>query len=84
MDSDFVLVAPLASVTWAVKAEVPAEFGVPEMTPVEGFSDNPGGKVLGEIDHTYDNLPPVATSVWLYAVPVVPNASALVAMLGGL
>jgi hypothetical protein len=63
IDSDFVLVALFASFTCAVKVEVPAEIGVPDMTPVELFNDNPAGKVPIVFDHRYGCRPPVAARV---------------------
>ncbi len=56
---------------------------MPEITPVELFSVSPAGSVPVGTDQTYDSLPPVAASVWLYVVPVVPEASVLVDMLSG-
>ncbi len=38
-----VAVCPVASVTWAVKEKVPVAVGVPLISPVEPFSDKPGG-----------------------------------------
>jgi hypothetical protein len=58
-------VALLASFTWTVNGEVPAELGVPDMIPVELFSDIPAGKVPAVVDHRYGCRPPVAARVWL-------------------
>ena len=41
------------SVTWIVKLDVPADVGVPEIDPVEGLSDNPGGRLPDKIAHVY-------------------------------
>ena len=64
---------------------VPADVGVPEITPVALFSVNPGGSVPlpAVINQEYGVLPPVAASVWLYAVPATPVASVVVGMLRG-
>jgi hypothetical protein len=39
------------SVTLAVKLKVPVAVGVPEMTPLEEFSERPAGKFPEEMDH---------------------------------
>ena len=49
MFSDFVAVAFEASVTWTVKAEVPAAVGVPEM--VAPLSESPAGSEPDWMDH---------------------------------
>ena len=41
---------PLASVTLAVKLEVPAVVGVPDTTPVDAFSVRPAGSEPALID----------------------------------
>jgi hypothetical protein len=38
-----------------------------------GLSDNPAGRLPDVIDHVYPPDPPVAESVWEYAVPAVPS-----------
>ena len=43
-------VNPVASVNVTKKTLGPFDVGVPEMTPVEEFSCNPGGSVPEEID----------------------------------
>jgi hypothetical protein len=62
-----------ASVTWTVKLDVPAVVGVPEITPVEAARLNPAGRLPVVINHVYGVWPPVAVSVWLYVVPVMPE-----------
>src|SRR3989304_2056121 len=57
--------APLASVTRAVRFDVPAIVGVPLITPVAVFRFNPAGRLPVAILHVYGVLPPVARSVWL-------------------
>ena len=51
------------------KAEIakydPDTVGVPEMTPVDGFSPRPGGKAPEEMDHVIGATPPVAVMVSL-------------------
>ena len=49
----------------------PATLGVPEITPVDAFSDRPAGSVPVAA-YVYGPVPPVAVTVWLYAVPAVP------------
>lgn len=49
-----------------------AAVGVPEMTPVLAFSDNPVGNVPDDTDQVYGAVPPVADKVVLYAIPMVP------------
>ena len=39
------------SVTSIVKANVPAEVGIPETIPVEAFSERPGGRVPDAIEN---------------------------------
>src|ERR1022692_1251070 len=50
------------SVTVTVKLSVPTNVpvGVPEITPVEAFSDNPAGRLPTVTDHLYGGIPPVA------------------------
>jgi hypothetical protein len=43
-----------------VKLYVPATSGVPEITPVEAFSDRPGGNDPPLTDHEYGGTPPAA------------------------
>ena len=64
--------------------EVPAEVGIPDMTPVELFIVNPVGKAPAEMDHVDGALPPVAMRVWLYTFPVTPAANALVVIVSEL
>ena len=52
-----------ASVTVTVKVSVPGVCGVPEITPVAGFTLSPGGSPV--TDHEYGVTPPVAASAWL-------------------
>ena len=70
----FVAVPP--PVTCTVKLDVPAALGVPLKTPAED-SVNPAGSVPEVTDQLYGGVPPVAASVWLYALPTVPAGSGL-------
>jgi hypothetical protein len=70
---------PLLAVT--VKFAVPAVVGVPEISPVSGSSVKPAGK-LPAVTLQFIVPPPVAESVWLYAVPTVPFGSEVVVMDG--
>jgi hypothetical protein len=60
----FVPDPPTMSVTLTVKLYVAAVVGVPEMTPVDALSDNPGGRAPADIDHVYGSVPPIAPRVW--------------------
>jgi hypothetical protein len=51
-----------ASVTRAVKLEVPVAVGVPLITPVEVFKVRPAGSEPVN-DHEYGRVPPLAVSV---------------------
>src|ERR1700677_5242378 len=52
------------SVTCTVKADLPAAVAVPEIIPVEAFSDSPAGSdpAPGTTDQVYGAVPPVAAS----------------------
>ena len=63
-----VLEDPAESVARAVKRNVPAVVGVPEIAPLE-LSDKPAGKVPPARDQVYGGVPPDAVRVWLYATP---------------
>lgn len=54
------------SVTVTVKLSVPTKVpvGVPEMTPVAAFNDNPEGRLPVVTAHVYGAIPPVACRVW--------------------
>jgi hypothetical protein len=54
-----------------VKLNGPRADGVPEITPPLD-SDKLVGKAPVITDHVYGPVPPVAASVWLYGVPIVP------------
>jgi hypothetical protein len=47
------------SVTWVENPNVPAEFGIPEMTPVPALNDGLGGKLPEDIDQVYGGATPV-------------------------
>ena len=44
------VVVVIPSATWAVKLDVPAVVGVPEITPVAALSDSPAGSEPADID----------------------------------
>ena len=79
MDSALVSL-PALLVAFTVKLEVPAEVGVPDITPaVERL--NPAGRLPLANDHVM-GVVPVAASVALYAVPVTPPGNVVVVMVG--
>ena len=61
--SDLVAVLLFASVTFAVKVDVPDAVGVPEIAPVEALSVNPAGSEPLLTLHEYGVVPPLACSV---------------------
>lgn len=69
--NDSVMLWEAASVTFAVKPNVPAAVGVPDNTPAPD-SVSPPGSVPALTDHVYEPVPPVAASVAEYAVPTCP------------
>lgn len=71
------------SVTFAVKPYVPLVVGVPEITPVEGLSESPGGKAPDEIDQVYGVVPPLAARVREYETPTLPLGSDEVVIVRG-
>src|SRR5579872_4248472 len=66
-----VAVSELLSFTCTVKLEVPAAVGVPLSCPAV-LRANPAGNVPLVTDHWYGDVPPLAVSVCVYAVPTVP------------
>ena len=70
--ADFVCTGLPLSVTVTVKFDVPLAVGVPEITPVAGARVKPVGKAPAVIDHVYPGVPPLASTVCEYAVPLVP------------
>ena len=53
----------LASLTWTVKLEAPADAGVPVIAPLAPLSVRPAGKDPLAIDQVYGSVPPLAASV---------------------
>ena len=51
----------LESTTMSVKLNAPWAVGVPEITPVEGFSVRPGGKAPVAMENVYGPMPPTGT-----------------------
>jgi len=54
-----------------VKLVMLVALGVPEITPVLAFSDNPGGRAPAVIAYVYGAVPPVAASFSEYGAPIV-------------
>jgi hypothetical protein len=71
---------PAALVAFTVKVDVTAADGVPEITPVVARLKPAGNEPLSRL-HVM-GLSPVATSVWLYAVPIVPPGNDVVLIAG--
>ena len=82
MDSACVSVRPAESVTVMEKLDVPAAVGVPEIAPFDA-TVSPAGREPLVTAKEYGPVPPVAVTVWEYAVPVVPSVSDGVVMSGG-
>jgi hypothetical protein len=61
-----VLDGVLLSVTLTVKSVVPAESGVPLITPVLESRVAQEGRAPEETSQAYGVVPPVASRVWLY------------------
>ena len=61
----------MESVTVMVNEYVLAVVGVPEITPVDAANDKPVGSEPAVIVYVYGATPPLAVTVWLYAVPTV-------------
>jgi len=57
--------------------------GVPLIRPVDAFSIRPLGNIPDVSCHEYGTVPPVAPSVWEYAVLTCPLLSDLVVMVSG-
>ncbi|HYP08849.1 MAG TPA: hypothetical protein VER03_21640 [Bryobacteraceae bacterium] len=70
-----------ASVTRAVKDDVPAVVGVPEMAPFDA-SVSPAGKIPAETAQLYGGVPPVAPRLAEYGWPTLPLASDVVVIVG--
>jgi hypothetical protein len=62
------------SVTFIVKAKVPAAFGVPEIVPVEDMVRPPGNAPELTLQ-LYGVVPPLAASVVEYAIPTCPEGT---------
>jgi hypothetical protein len=75
-------VAEWASVTVAVKAEVPAAVGAPAITPPEE-SVRPAGKAPDVTAQVYGGVPQQADRACEYGVPVMPGGSEDVVMASG-
>jgi hypothetical protein len=80
IDNDFVLF-PVELVALTVKLLVSAVVGVPEITPVDPRLKPSGNDVPLSRLHVM-GVSPVASSVWLYAVPTVPLGNDVVVITG--
>ena len=54
-----------ASVALMVTLKVPAAVGVPLISPVEGLSVRPGGRLPALTAQVYGPVPPVSVGCWL-------------------
>jgi hypothetical protein len=63
IENALLVVAARLSETPTVKLAVPAEDGVPLMTPVVEFSASPAGSAPTVMDQVYGAVPPAATKV---------------------
>jgi len=78
MLNDFVAVCAVGtveSVTLAVKVNVPAAVGVPEIVPLAAASVRPAGNTPELMLQLYGVVPSLACNVVVYAVPTVPPDS---------
>src|SRR5260370_3257942 len=66
-----VAVAPVLSVTCAVKLKTPVVAGTPLRMPVFGSSARPFGSDPSVIDHVYAGVPPWARNVTEYCAPSI-------------
>ena len=71
MKDDVVATVESASVARTCIEYDPTVVGVPEITPVDVFKDNPGGKVP-ITEYVFDPTPPVAETVREYGVAKIP------------
>lgn len=65
-----------------MNVDVPAVIGVPVMAPVLALIERPAGRLPTLMVNVSGANPPVAETVWLYAVPTVPPGNEVVVMLG--
>jgi hypothetical protein len=79
--TDLVCAGFPASVTVAVKLDVPLAVGVPEIRPVLEDRLSPAGRLPDVTDQVYGVVPPVAAIEFEYAVPCVPEGRLDVVML---
>src|SRR5205085_7823275 len=59
-------------VGWHGKPDRPGVVGVPVVAPVLVASERPAGSDPGVAGNVLGPVPPLAVTVWLYAVPCVP------------
>ena len=67
-----VMLSGRGSLNVTVNAKDPVSPGVPEITPVAAFSDNPGGSAPVASVHVYGETPPRACSRKEYGALTVP------------
>jgi hypothetical protein len=66
------------SFTVTPKVKVPVTVGVPEITPLDADRDNPAGSWPELIEEANGAVPPVALTLALYEMPMVPEESEVV------
>jgi hypothetical protein len=80
-EKSFVDEALSAPVTRTVKLVVPSAVGIPSRTPAADRL-RPAGTLPADTDQLYGVVPPVAASVWLYAIFTAPAGSETVVIVG--
>jgi hypothetical protein len=76
-------VGTVESVTLAVKLNVPAAVGVPEIVPLAAASVRPAGNAPELMLQLYGVVPPLAANVVVYAVPTCAEGTELVVICTG-
>ena len=76
-------VGAVESVTFAVKLNVPAAVGVPEIVPLAAASVRPAGNAPELMLQLYGVVPPLAAKVVVYAVPTCAEGTELVVICTG-
>ncbi len=70
------------SFTVTLNEDVPVVVGVPLMTPLVAFRDNPAGSDPPVTVQVYGGVPPLGVKVWEYATPTSPPGRDVVVMVG--
>ena len=73
-----VAVAPVLSVTCAVKRYDPAVVGVPDINPLSESSVSPVGRCPAVVTQVYGGVPPETARVAVYEIPTVDGGRELV------